>query len=155
MPNPPSPSSRRYRIAAVACGTLALFAAVVILPDLLPRPFLGLGDARRAPLHFWLDGGRAGVSWYRAGGARQPWAGQVKRFGVRYNVYTYDGSDLSVPTWYLAAAASLGSAAAAAFARRADPRARLRAQGRCVRCGYDLRATPNRCPECGMIPTKA
>jgi hypothetical protein len=59
---------------------------------------------------------------------------------------------LVVPWWSVAAVfAMLPLARIAAWLRRR----RHAARGLCPRCGYDLRATPERCPECGMAAAAA
>ena len=55
------------------------------------------------------------------------------------------------PHWFLAL---LSGTPAALWLRRARRRSRAGARqshGLCPACGYDLRATPGRCPECGAL----
>jgi hypothetical protein len=52
----------------------------------------------------------------------------------------------SIPYWFLALAAAMSPVAW--LVRRRKLRGRI-ARGLCPRCGYDLRASPERCPECG------
>jgi hypothetical protein len=52
------------------------------------------------------------------------------------------------------AVAAMAMASAIFWQRARRIRRRIR-DGRCVACGYDLRATPERCPECGSRAGKA
>ena len=52
------------------------------------------------------------------------------------------------PAWAAAAALALLPAGRLTLAIR---RRRRKRDGHCKHCGYDLRATPERCPECGMV----
>ena len=60
-----------------------------------------------------------------------------------------------VPHAALVAAFVLLGLPAIVATRRASVQRRRRRDGRCLRCGFDLRATPDRCPECGAVPAGA
>jgi hypothetical protein len=55
---------------------------------------------------------------------------------------------VAIPFWCLALAFALPPLGWELLRRRARRNRRI---GRCPRCGYDLRATPDRCPECGAV----
>jgi hypothetical protein len=76
-------------------------------------------------------------------------------FGLEHGGFTNDGDTeswciIGAPLWLIAlVSAALPLSSMVAFMRRRNNRM----QGRCISCGYDLRATPGRCPECATIPT--
>lgn len=96
----------------------------------------------------------------------EKWHGTSGDFDVAKCVATVDGNQLpairqqwhrrldvatvSVPYWMLSTATAVLPALFVAWRLRSFiRRRRLRRSGYCPDCGYDLRATPSRCPECG------
>jgi hypothetical protein len=70
--------------------------------------------------------------------------------GVQY--WTWGFRYVTVPGWFVALACSVP---AALWLRHRRRQARRSAQGLCASCGYDLRATPEQCPECGATGRSA
>jgi hypothetical protein len=86
-----------------------------------------------------------GERWEFLGFAHQ-WRDQKHPYGA-------DRCDwVTLPMWSLAAASgAVGGAGVVGYSRRRRRRTRER-RGLCPECGYDLRATPDQCPECGRRP---
>ena len=92
----------------------------------------------------------------RADGDSPPW----ERLGFFYqteaSVLTQTPGrtwrEFSAPAWFVLLVCGGMTAAPYAYLRRDNRRRARLAQGRCARCGYDRRVTPDRCPECGEMP---
>jgi hypothetical protein len=63
--------------------------------------------------------------------------------------FAYKRGILILHCWMVVAIMALPSILWLGRRRRARM---IASDGRCVICGYDLRATPNKCPECGTVP---
>jgi hypothetical protein len=106
----------------------------------------------------WARAGHRAALWDQAGimaGRAQglDWAGSasganVPRADRRYYWFV-------VPAWMAAALFGLLPALRACALARSRRTARRTRAGQCVCCGYDLRATPRRCPECGAAASDA
>jgi hypothetical protein len=98
------------------------------------RPF-----SRPRQVPYW----RAGNSFWNRLGFRR----SHEEFGATGVLY-WEVRELELPLWLVAMTFAVPPAMLLYRRRRAVQRGRA---GQCPACGYDLRATPERCPECGRV----
>ena len=139
--------TRSYRFFGCGSnfGSLSFVRESILLPT--PRLIDPFTSARI--LHWW-----SGPAFGRSGKSL------LNRLGFATTVYNKRGVDgtrrreeeLSAPYWLIVGVLLWPAIVALIQIRR---RLLHRAIGCCTVCGYDLRATPDRCPECGTIAEPA
>lgn len=89
----------------------------------------------------------SGSFWNRLGFGMRPGTLRIDR--ASDGPYRYVFPNAHVPYWFVLVAFFSPCGLWLARARSRRTRARRARLGQCTHCGYDLRASPGRCPECG------
>lgn len=141
---------------------LPLFMAVLLwlashyCPRPVPQITIGVTQARGA---YWNEGK---LTFLRVGDGIQGAWFPLQTWNSRLHDYSYwtaaswtgERLQLSIPALVMLATLPLVAAAAYRGWHRYLESLRI-PEGHCQSCGYDLRATPSRCPECGTAPSMA
>lgn len=94
--------------------------------------------------------------FFRFAGPSEPLPHVLRLVPTGFGGFGYDVGEplwLLIPYWPIAAASSV---LPAAWLGKRSVASKRRRNGRCQICGYDLRASTDRCPECGTpIPVNA
>ena len=100
---------------------------------------------------FWPINRGPRVYFESPGQYKMTWFGFfLRHYHSETNTYFFDGWTMIVPHWFLCAALSPFPALDLRLVLRRRRRDRYRREHRCLTCGYDLRASKDRCPECGL-----
>jgi hypothetical protein len=90
-----------------------------------------------------------GDRWVKLENYKCDYTGQVNRPPAFGAIWQPGGHTVFVRCWFVGVLSALiGAYAWRQYKRPAQT-------GMCDHCGYDLRATPDRCPECGTVPAAA
>ena len=150
---------KRWVLASAAVVCLVALAAVLVLWRISYRfpPNRAGGDVlniSEADPRWWVISKRGQITLCRQDG--RDWGKEFPGFdagGFEYGGLRGPNGSLynaAVPHWFVVGLLLPVPLAWAIVARRERRRRRA---GLCLMCGYDLRATPGQCPECGRCAT--
>jgi 4-amino-4-deoxy-L-arabinose transferase-like glycosyltransferase len=144
---------RRWLLNRLAATSLLLCVAVVIMWALTLHDAKGISINTGQGQRYWL---LSRHGWLYLGRFSPPsGSNQYESAATRMAKYRPQPPVLRLPYWPIVLCATVApSWWIVGFRRcRREQREQQRiANGQCPNCGYDLRATPERCPECGTIP---